>query len=78
MACSGVSPSELLESRAREVLSGLQHPRDRETLGARVPDLRRSLRRSLGVARLPPAAARELRVAGSVDRGDYVMAFALP
>ena len=70
---SRLSASDALESRAREVLAELRHPRDRETLKAAVPRLRRSLRRSLGVERLPSPAARELRTIGTLNRGDYVI-----
>ena len=46
---------------------------DAGSLEARVPELRRSLGLSLGVGRLPPPAARELKTVGSVDRGDYII-----
>lgn len=67
------SVSDALERRAREVVSSLQHPLDERSLEARVPELRRSLRVSLGLERLPRPVARELKAVGSVDRGDYVI-----
>lgn len=67
------SVSDALELRAQQTLADLRHPLDEKSLESRVPDLRRRLRLSLGIERLPRPGARRLRTVGRVERGDYVI-----
>ncbi len=64
---------DALERRAREVLARIEHPGDAKELRVAQPDLRRHLRQSLGLARLPEPRPRDVRRAGVVDRGEYVI-----
>ena len=64
---------DALETRARHVLEQLNHATDRAGLKASVPGLRRRLRESLGVDRLPKPVPRNVRPVGTIDRGSYVI-----
>src|SRR5436190_7149239 len=62
---------DLLEARAREVLSGIDHPADRAAWERETPRLRKELLASLGLARLPKPQPAKLRTVGTIDRPDY-------
>jgi dienelactone hydrolase len=64
---------DALEKRAREALGRIEHPTDRNHWQRAVPELRRRLAAAVGIERLPQPQARNLRLVGTIDRGDYVI-----
>jgi sulfatase modifying factor 1 len=64
---------DLLEERVRDSLAAIDHPMDRASWERDVPRLRKQLRGSLGIDRLPKPAAKNVRVAGTIDRGTYTI-----
>jgi dienelactone hydrolase len=64
---------DALENRAREALAKLDHPAEREAWQRALPELRRKLAAAVGSERLPKPEARNVRVVGTIDRGDYVI-----
>ncbi len=67
----GTAVLDALEARVKEVLASIDHPADRATWEREVPRLRRELRASLGIDRLPKPRAPQARVVGTLDRGSY-------
>jgi dienelactone hydrolase len=64
---------DALEKRVREALARLEHPADRAAWERAVPELRRKLTAAIGIDRLPRPQARNVRLVGTLDRGDYVI-----
>jgi dienelactone hydrolase len=62
---------DLLEARAKEVLAGIEHPKDRAAWEKETPRLRRQLLASLGLDRLPKPRPTKLRTVGTIERPDY-------
>jgi formylglycine-generating enzyme required for sulfatase activity/dienelactone hydrolase len=62
---------DALEARVRESLAAIDHPSDRAGWAEEVPRLRKKLRSSLGLDRLPKPGPQHLSVVGTLDRGTY-------
>jgi len=71
---AGEKPAlDALEQRVRDSLGKLRPPTNRAEWEKAVPTLRRQLTAALGIDRLPKPAATNLRVVGTLDRGDFVI-----